>query len=99
MGTPARPLLTPAQWLVLERLAAGEDNAAIGAALGIRPGTVASHLKVIYQRLPYVSMSNKRTAAATWYLTVGRALRDKEEGRDDEALPQSHLASGVGRAV
>jgi len=33
---------------------------------------------VIYQRLPYVSMGNKRAAAATWYLTVGRALREKE---------------------
>ena len=78
MGGTSRPLLTPAQWLVLERLAAGEDNAAIGLALGIRPSTVASHLKVIYQRLPYVSMGNKRTAAATWYLTVGRAQHDKE---------------------
>jgi DNA-binding NarL/FixJ family response regulator len=73
-----RPLLTPAQWLVLERLAAGEDNAAIGRALGIRPSTVTSHLKAIYQRLPYVSMGNKRAAAATWYLTVGRVQHDKE---------------------
>jgi len=80
MPESSRPLLTPAQWLVLERLAAGEDNAAIGAALGIRPSTVASHIKVIYQRLPYVSMGDKRTAAATWYLTVGRAQHDKEEG-------------------
>ncbi len=82
MPESARPLLTPAQWLVLERLAAGEDNAAIGAALGLRPSTVASHLKVIYQRLPYVSMGNKRTAAATWYLTVGRALREQEANSD-----------------
>jgi len=82
MSNQARPVLTPAQWLVLERLAAGEDNAAIGVALGIRPSTVASHIKVIYQRLPYVSMGDKRTAAATWYLTVGRALREKES-RDD----------------
>jgi DNA-binding NarL/FixJ family response regulator len=73
-----RPLLTPAQWLVLERLAAGEGNAAISAALGIRPSTVESHTKAIYQRLPYVSMGNKRAAAATWYLTVGRAQHDKE---------------------
>ncbi len=78
MPESSRPLLTPAQWLVLERLAAGEDNAAIGAALGIRASTVASHIKVIYQRLPYVSMGNKRAAAATWYLTVGRAQHDKE---------------------
>jgi len=78
MPESSRPLLTPAQWLVLERLAAGESNAAIGAALGIGPSTVASHLKVLYQRLPYMSMGDKRTAAATWYLTVGRALREEE---------------------
>ncbi len=80
MRESARPLLTPTQWLVLERLAAGEDNAAIGLALGIRPGTVASHLKAIYQRLPYVSMGNKRAAATTWYLTMGRRLREQAEG-------------------
>ncbi len=73
-----RPLLTPAQWLVLARVAQGEDNAAIGLALGIRHSTVTSHLKMIYQRLPYVRMGNKRAAAATWYLTVGRAQHDKE---------------------
>jgi len=77
-----RPLLTPAQWLVLECLAAGEDNAAIGQALGIRPSTVTTHLKAIYQRLPYVSRGNKRAAAATWYLTVGRALREQEANSD-----------------
>ncbi len=82
MPESSRPLLTPAQWLVLERLAAGEDNAAIGLALGIGHSTVASHLKVIYQRLPYVSMGNKRAAAATWYLTVGRAQDDKEANSD-----------------
>ncbi len=79
MPESSRPLLTPAQWLVLERLAAGKDNVAIGLALGIRPGTVAGHIRAIYQRLPYVSMGNKRMAAATWYLTVGQALREREE--------------------
>jgi len=54
MPESPRPLLTPAQWLVLERLAAGEDNAAIGLALGIGHSTVASHIKVIYQHAsPY----------------------------------------------
>jgi len=79
MGGTSRSLLTPAQWLVLERLATGDDDAAIGRALGIRPGTVAGHIRAIYQRLPYVSMGNKRMAAATWYLTVGQALREREE--------------------
>ncbi len=77
-----RPLLTPAQWLVLARVAQGEDNVAIGLALGIRPSTVTTHLKAIYQRLPYVSMGNKRMAAATWYLTVGQALREQEANSD-----------------
>ncbi len=76
MPESARSLPTLRRWPVLERIAAGEDNAAIGLALGIGHSTVASHLKVIYQRLPYVSMGNKRAAAATWYLTVGRALRE-----------------------
>jgi DNA-binding NarL/FixJ family response regulator len=76
MPESARALPTLRQWPVLERIAAGEDNAAIGLALGIGHRTVASHSTVIYQRLPYVSMGNKRAAAATWYLTVGRALRE-----------------------
>ena len=79
MPARRRPLLTPAQWLVLARLAAGEDNAAIGAALGIGHSTVGSHIKAIYQRLPAVSQGSKRVAAVTWYLTVGRALRERGE--------------------
>ena len=65
MRESKRSVLTPAQWLVLERLAAGEDDAAITLALGVGRSTVASHLKVIYQRLPYVSMGSKRVAATT----------------------------------
>jgi len=78
MRDQSRPLLTPAQWLVLERLAAGEENAAIGAALGIAPGTVASHMQGIYQRLPHANKGGKRAAAVAWYWTVGRAQHDKE---------------------
>jgi DNA-binding NarL/FixJ family response regulator len=76
-----RPILTPAQWLVLERLAQGEDNVAIGLALGIKLSTVTQHVRAIYQRLPPVSGGrNKRAAAIAWYLTVGRALREQEAG-------------------
>jgi len=73
MSTPARPRLTPTQWLVLERLATGESNAAIARALGIGLPTVTSHLQAIYQRLPHANRGGKRAAAVAWYLTVGRA--------------------------
>ncbi len=78
-----RPLLTPAQWLVLERLAAGEDNAAIARSCGISANTVAVHIRATYQRLPPVSGGrNKRAAAGAWYRTVGRALREQEANGD-----------------
>jgi DNA-binding NarL/FixJ family response regulator len=78
MPESSRPLLTPAQWLVLERLAAGADNAAIALSLGLAPGTVASHLQGIYQRLPHANKGGKRAAAGAWYWTVGRAQHDEE---------------------
>lgn len=78
MPKPGLPLLTPAQWLVLERVAAGDDNAAIARSLGITLSTVTTHMQAIYQRLPPMSKGrNKRTAAIGWYLTVGQALREK----------------------
>ncbi len=91
MREVARARLTPTQWLVLARMAAGDDNAAIGRVLGIRPGTVASHIKVIYQRLPPAIQGNKRAAAATWYLTVGRALYEREARG---AIPR-HMMRGL----
>jgi len=77
MGGTSRPLLTPAQWRILERLAAGEDNAAIARVLGIGLSTVASHLTVIYQRLPHANRGGKRAAAVAWYLTVGRTYHEE----------------------
>lgn len=72
-------LLTPAQWRVLARMAEGEDNVAIGRALGIRPATVAVHIKLIYADLPPIAEGrSKRAAAIAWYQTVGRALREQE---------------------
>ncbi len=80
-----RSLLTPTQWLVLARVAAGADNAAIGLALGIRPGTVVVHMRAIYQRLPPVSgRRSKRAAAIGWYQTAGRARHEWEANAVDE---------------
>jgi len=78
MSNQARPLLTPTQWLVLERLAAGESNAAIALSLGLATGTVASHLQAIYQRLPHANKGGKRAVAVAWYWTVGRAQHEEE---------------------
>ncbi|HEY8601381.1 MAG TPA: LuxR C-terminal-related transcriptional regulator [Thermomicrobiales bacterium] len=79
MRESARPRLTPAQWLVLARLAAGDTNAAIARSLGIALPTVASHLTAIYQRLPHANRGGKRAAAVAWYLREGQAYH--EEGR------------------
>jgi DNA-binding NarL/FixJ family response regulator len=65
------PLLTPAQWLVLERLVRGESNEAIGRALGLGVPTVKTHLTGIYQRLPLGRAANKRAAAVAWYRREG----------------------------
>jgi DNA-binding NarL/FixJ family response regulator len=78
MSDQSSPKLTPAQWLVLERLAQGEGNAAIAVALGITLSTVTTHVHAIYQRLPHANRSGKRAAAVAWYLTVGRGLREQE---------------------
>jgi DNA-binding CsgD family transcriptional regulator len=43
--------LTPRQRAVLERVALGETDAQIGAALGIAPSTVNKHLEQIYERV------------------------------------------------
>jgi DNA-binding CsgD family transcriptional regulator len=52
--------LTPRQRVVLERIALGETDSQIGAALGIAPATVNKHLEQIYERLGV----HTRTAAA-----------------------------------
>jgi len=43
--------LSPRERVVLARAAAGETNAAIGAALFVGPGTVRKHLEHIYDKL------------------------------------------------
>ena len=49
------------------RLARGESNAAIAAALGLTPGTVRQHLRHIYWALGIPGLRDKRHRAARWY--------------------------------
>jgi DNA-binding NarL/FixJ family response regulator len=76
MPPKSRSILTPVQWLVLERLARGESNAAIARALGLAVPTVKRHIAGIYQRLPLGRAANKRAAAVAWYQREGH--RDRE---------------------
>ena len=76
MPPKSHSILTPAQWLVLERLARGESNAAIALALGIAAPTVKRHLGGIYQRLPLGRAANKRAAAVAWYRRVGHCYHE-----------------------
>jgi DNA-binding NarL/FixJ family response regulator len=48
---PAFPELTPREREVLEMLARGRRNAAIAAAIGVAPKTVANHLSAIFVKL------------------------------------------------
>lgn len=54
MRASHRPRLTPQQWAILAWLAQGESNAAIGAALGIKPRSVVAHLTRIYRPTPAI---------------------------------------------
>jgi hypothetical protein len=57
---------------------AWRDNHQIAVNLTLAPWLVRRQLASIYGVLPLGHGKNKRAAAATWYLTVGRALRDQE---------------------
>jgi DNA-binding NarL/FixJ family response regulator len=76
MPPKSHSILTPVQWLVLERLAWGESNAEIGQALGLAVPTVKRHLTGIYQRLPLGRAANKRAAAVAWYQREGQRYRE-----------------------
>jgi len=78
MPESSRPLMTPAQWLVLERLVLGESDKQIGAALGITTKAVSDHLARIYRALALGDLGGPRVAAAIWYDRVGRAQHEKE---------------------
>jgi DNA-binding CsgD family transcriptional regulator len=64
--------LTPRQRTIVERLAHGETDAEIAAALGIARRTVNTHLRAIYERLGV----HTRTAAAGIY----RGVVDRSDG-------------------
>ena len=67
-----RPNLSPAHWRVLERLAHGESDRQIAAALGLPLRTVTDQVAVLYARLPLGTAGNRRVAAAVWYTRTGR---------------------------
>jgi DNA-binding NarL/FixJ family response regulator len=64
---------------VLERLARGESNEAIGQALGIGVPTVKTHLTGIYQRLSLGRGVHKRVAAVAWYQIEGHRYYEGAE--------------------
>ncbi len=68
MRAAARPRLTPTQWLVLERLAQGESDRQIAAALATSSQTVRTQLAQIYRVLPLGEAGNARVVAAMWYV-------------------------------
>lgn len=68
MPDEERSPLRPAEWRVLERLACGESNQQIAAALTLSPWTVKGHLMSIYRRLPIGDADNYRVGAVRWYL-------------------------------
>jgi DNA-binding NarL/FixJ family response regulator len=82
MAKRERPNLSPAHWRVLERLAMGESDAQIAAALGIPLRTVTDRVGVLYARLPLGEGANHRVAAAVWYVCTGRKYH--RQLRDDE---------------
>lgn len=66
--------LTNAEMAVLRRVAQGDDNKQIAAALHITPGTVANRLRAIYDKLEL----DNRTEAAIYALRMGWASLDQE---------------------
>ena len=83
MSESARPQLTPTQWVVLERVAAGEDNATIAVALGLTPKAVKNHLTRIARQLPRDSALSRRAAFSAWYRREGHVYHEEaRRGRD-----------------
>ena len=79
MPESSRPLLTPAQWRILERLVLGESDKQIGAALGLTTKAISDHLARIYRALALGALGSPRVAAAIWYDRAGRAQREEED--------------------
>jgi hypothetical protein len=81
MSDQARPKLIPTQWLVLERVVVGDDNATIAAELGLAPKTVRNYLTRLARELPRDPAVSRRATLSAWYTHVGRVQH--EEGRWD----------------
>jgi DNA-binding NarL/FixJ family response regulator len=75
----SRLCLTPLQWRILARLAAGEKSAHIGAQLGLAVGTIHNELSTRYAALPLGGAANQRVAAVLWYLREGQRYHEEGE--------------------
>jgi DNA-binding NarL/FixJ family response regulator len=71
-----RPRLTPRQWAILARLAAGEKPAQIGAQLGVAVRTIHDELSAIYAVVPLGDATNRRVSAVLWYLREGHRYHE-----------------------
>ena len=58
---PSRPLLTPREVQVPERIASGRSNKEIAHELGLSEQTIKNHLSIIFQKLA----ANDRAHAVT----------------------------------
>ncbi len=67
MSERERPKLTSTQWLILERLAQGQSDRQIAAALATPPQALRNQLAYIYRVLPLGDAGNPRVVAAVWY--------------------------------
>jgi DNA-binding NarL/FixJ family response regulator len=103
MSGEAGPELTPVWRRVLARLARGEGDVAIAAALGLGPRTVSRHLAAIYRALRLGPGSNRRAAAVGWYLATaagGVPARDAGPGHGEPAWAENTPAlTPVRRAI
>jgi DNA-binding NarL/FixJ family response regulator len=64
-GTARSQLLTPRQFEVLERIADGQSNKAIGIQLGMADKTVKAHVSAIFRALNVVNRTQAANAART----------------------------------
>lgn len=74
---PALDELTERESQVLELVAQGRSNVAIGAALGMSDRTVETHMRSIFRKLGMLDdrATHRRVRAVVTYLESGRALR------------------------
>jgi DNA-binding NarL/FixJ family response regulator len=70
--------LTPAEWRVLETMAAGLSNTGIAQALHLSPRTVESHVKWIFRKLGLwpSEAEHRRVLAVRAFLLAGEPRRE-----------------------